>query len=158
MIKIGLLTFVVAVIIVAFIDDIPNSIKKQLYIKKHPEIKIFLDTYKQLNERRESDCEAMGRLRGAMTCTSEEERQRLNDILFNFLKDSKKMERCMESFCEANKNVIRDAQKIFPDEFDYRATRWAERARVLQKIEAAKQKSMVQTERRSLWKLKKLGR
>lgn len=158
MIKIGLFAFVIAVITVVFMDDIPNSIKKQLYIKKHPEVKIFLDTYKQLNERRESDCEAMGRLRGAMTCVSEEERQRLNDAHFNFLKDSKKMERCMESFCETNKNVIRDAQKIFPDEFDYRATRWAERARVLQKIEAAKQKSMVQAERRSLWKLKKLGR
>lgn len=158
MIKIGLFAFVIAVITVVFMDDIPNSIKKQLYIKKHPEVKIFLDTYKQLNERRESDCEAMGRLRGAMTCVSEEERQRLNDAHFNFLKDSKKMERCMESFCETNKNVIRDAQKIFPDEFDYRATRWAERARVLQKIEAAKQKSMVQSERRSLWKLKKLGR
>ena len=158
MIKIGLLTFVIAVITVVFMDDIPNSIKKQLYIKKHPEIKIFLNTYKQLNERRESDCEAMGRLRGAMTCVSEEERQRLNDIHFNFLKDSKKMERCMESFCETNKNVIRDAQKIFPDEFDYRATRWAERARVQQKIEAAKQKSIASAEKRSLWKLKKSGR
>lgn len=135
MIKIGLLTFVIAVITVAFIDDIPNSIKKQLYIKKHPEIKIFLDTYKQLTERRESDCETMGRLRGAMTCVSEEERQRLNDIHFNFLKDSKKMERCMENFCETNKNIIRDAQKIFLDEFDCRVMRWAERARVQQKIE-----------------------
>lgn len=133
MIKIGLFAFVIAVITVVFMDDIPNSIKKQLYIKKHPEVKIFLDTYKQLNERRESDCEAMGRLRGAMTCVSEEERQRLNDAHFNFLKDSKKMERCMESFCETNKNVIRDAQKIFSDEFDCRVMRWAERARVQQK-------------------------
>lgn len=64
----------------------------------------------------------------------------------------------MENFCEINKNTIRDAQKIFLDEFDCRATRWAERARVQQKIEAAKQKSMVRAERRNLWKLKKLGR
>lgn len=158
MVGTGLVTFVIVLMAVVFIDDIPNSVKKQLYIKKHPEIKIFLDAYKQLDERRESDCEAMGRLRCVMTCVSEKENQILNDAHFNFLKDSKKMERCMESFCETNKNVIRDAQKIFSDEFDYRATRWAERARVLQKIEAAKQKSMVQSERRSLWKLKKLGR
>lgn len=156
MIKIGLLTFVIVLMVVVFIDGAPDSIKKQLYIKKHPEIKIFLDTYKQLTERRESDCEAMGRLRGAMTCVSEEERQRLNDVHFNFLKDSKKMERCMESFCEINKNIIRDAQKIFLDEFDCRATRWPERARVQQKIEVKKQKSIAQAERRSLWKSKKL--
>ena len=62
MVEIGLVTFVIALMAVVFMDDIPNSVKKQLYIKKHPEIKIFLDTYKQLNERRESDCEAMGRL------------------------------------------------------------------------------------------------
>lgn len=123
MIGIGFLTFVIVLMAVVFMDDIPNSIKKQLYIKKHPEIKIFLDTYKQLNERRESDCEAMRRLQDAMECVSEEERQRLNDIHFNFLKDSKKMERRMENFCEINKNIIRDAQKIFLDEFDYRATR-----------------------------------
>lgn len=158
MVETGLVTFVIALMAVVFMDDIPNSVKKQLYIKKHPEIKIFLDTYKQLNERRESDCEAMGRLRCVMECVSEEERQRLNDIHFNFLKDSKKMERRMENFCEINKNTIRDAQKIFLDEFDCRATRWAERARVQQKIEAAKQKSMVRAERRNLWKLKKLGR
>lgn len=158
MIGIGFLTFVIVLMAVVFMDDIPNSIKKQLYIKKHPEIKIFLDTYRQLNERRESDREAMRRLQGAMECVSEEERQRLNDIHFNFLKDSKKMERRMENFCEINKNIIRDAQKIFLDEFDCRATRWAERARVQQKIEAAKQKSMVRAERRNLWKLKKLGR
>ena len=156
MIGIGFLTFVIVLMAVVFMDDIPNSIKKQLYIKKHPEIKIFLDTYRQLNERRESDREAMRRLQGAMECVSEEER--LNDIHFNFLKDSKKMERRMENFCEINKNTIRDAQKIFLDEFDCRATRWAERARVQQKIEAAKQKSMVRAERRNLWKLKKLGR
>lgn len=158
MIGIGFLTFVIVLMAVVFMDDIPNSIKKQLYIKKHPEIKIFLNTYKQLNERRESDCEAMRRLQDAMECVSEEERQRLNDIHFNFLKDSKKMERRMENFCEINKNIIRDAKKIFLDEFDYRAMRWAERARVQQKIEAAKQKSMVRAERRNLWKLKKLGR
>lgn len=158
MVETGLVTFVIALMAVVFMDDIPNSVKKQLYIKKHPEIKIFLDTYKQLNERRESDCEAMGRLRCVMACVSEKENQILNDAHFNFLKDSKKMERCMESFCETNKNVIRDAQKIFLDEFDCRATRWAERARVQQKIEAAKQKSMVRAERRNLWKLKKLGR
>lgn len=121
MIGIGFLTFVIVLMAVVFMDDIPNSIKKQLYIKKHPEIKIFLDTYKQLNERRESDCEAMRRLQSAMECVSEEERQRLNDIHFNFLKDSKKMEHRMENFCEINKNIIRDAQKIFLDEFDYRA-------------------------------------
>ena len=110
MVGTGLLTFVIVLMAVVFMDDIPNSIKKQLYIKKHPEVKIFWDTYKQLNERRESDCEAMRRLQGAMECVSEEERQRLNDIHFNFLKDSKKMERCMENFCEINKNIIRDAQ------------------------------------------------
>ena len=115
-----------------------------------------MDTYKQLNERRESDCEAMRRLRSAMECVPEEERQSLNDVHFNFLKDSKKMERCMESFCETNKNVIRDAQKIFLDEFDCRAMRWTERARVQQKIEVKKQKSIAQAERRSLWKSKKL--
>ena len=60
MVEIGLVTFVIALMAVVFMDDIPNSVKKQLYIKKHPEIKIFLDTYKQLNERRESDCEAIG--------------------------------------------------------------------------------------------------
>lgn len=158
MVGIGFFTFVFVVMTVMFMDDIPNSIKKQLYIKKHPEIKIFLNTYKQLNERRESDCEAMRRLQSAMECVSEEERQRLNDIHFNFLKDSKKMERCMENFCETNKNIIRDVQKIFLDEFDYRATRWAERARVQQKIEAARQKSIERAERRNLWKLKKLGR
>lgn len=158
MVGTGLVTFVIVLMAVVFMDDIPNSVKKQLYIKKHPEIKIFLDTYKQLNERRESDCEAMRRLQGAMECVSEEERQRLNDIHFNFLKDSKKMERRMENFCEINKNTIRDAQKIFLDEFDCRATRWAEMARVQQKIEAAKQKSMVRAERRNVWKLKKLGR
>lgn len=113
MVETGLVTFVIALMAVVFMDDIPNSVKKQLYIKKHPEIKIFLDTYKQLNERRESDCEAMGRLRCVMACVSEKENQILNDAHFNFLKDSKKMERCMESFCETNKNVIRDAQKIF---------------------------------------------
>ena len=156
MVGTGLLTFVIVLMAVVFMDDIPNSIKKQLYIKKHPEIKIFLNTYKQLNERRESDCEAMRRLQDAMECVSEEERQRLNDIHFNFLKDSKKMERRMENFCETNKNVIRDAQKIFFDEFDCRATRWAERARVQQKNKVAKQKSMVRAERRNLWKLKKL--
>ena len=53
MIGIGFLTFVIVLMAVVFMDDIPNSIKKQLYIKKHPEIKIFLDTYRQLNERRE---------------------------------------------------------------------------------------------------------
>lgn len=68
-----------------------------------------------------------------MTCVSEKENQILNDAHFNFLKDSKKMERCMESFCETNKNVIRDAQKIFSDEFDCRVMRWTERARVQQK-------------------------
>lgn len=156
MVEIGLVTFVIALMAVVFMDDIPNSVKKQLYIKKHPEIKIFLDTYKQLNERRESDCEAMGRLRCVMTCVSEKENQILNDAHFNFLKDSKKMERCMESFCETNKNVIRDAQKIFFDEFDCRVMRWAERARVQQKIEVKKQKSIAQAERRSLWKSKKL--
>ena len=134
MIGIGFLTFVIVLMAAVFMDDIPNSIKKQLYIKKYPEIKIFLDTYKQLNERRKSDCEAMRRLRSAMECVPEEERQSLNDIHFNFLKDSKKMERCMESFCETNKNVIRDAQKIFSDEFDCRVMRWAERARVQQKL------------------------
>lgn len=156
MIGIGFLTFVIVLMAVVFMDDIPNSVKKQLYIKKHPEVKIFLDTYKQLNERRKSDCEAMRRLRSAMECVPEEERQSLNDVHFNFLKDSKKMERCMESFCETNKNVIRDAQKIFLDEFDCRAMRWAERARVQQKIEVKKQKSIAQAERRSLWKSKKL--
>ena len=135
----GLVTFVIALMAVVFMDDIPNSVKKQLYIKKHPEIKIFLDTYKQL--------------RCVMACVSEKENQILNDAHFNFLKDSKKMERCMESFCETNKNVIRDAQKIFSDEFDCRVMRWAERARVQQKIEVKKQKSI---ERRSLWKSKKL--
>lgn len=134
MVGTGLLTFVIVLMAVVFMDDIPNSTKKQLYIKKHPEVKIFWDTYKQLNERRESDCEAMRRLQGAMECVSEEERQRLNDIHFNFLKDSKKMERCMENFCETNKDIIRDAQKIFLDEFDCRVTRWAERARVQQKL------------------------
>ena len=134
MVGTGLLTFVIVLMAVVFMDDIPNSMKKQLYIKKHPEVKIFWDTYKQLNERRESDCEAMRRLQGAMECVSEEERQRLNDIHFNFLKDSKKMERCMENFCETNKDIIRDAQKIFLDEFDCRVTRWAERARVQQKL------------------------
>lgn len=158
MVGTGLVTFVIVLMAVVFMDDIPNSVKKQLYIKKHPEIKIFLDTYKQLDERRKSDCEAMGRLRCVMTCVSEKENQILNDAHFNFLKDSKKMERRMENFCEINKNTIRDAQKIFLDEFDCRATRWAERARVQQKIEAAKQKSMVRAERRNLWKLKKLGR
>lgn len=156
MIRIGFLTFVIILMSVVFMDDIPNSIKKQLYIKKHPEIKIFLNTYKQLNERRESDCEAMRRLQDAMEYVPEEERQRLNDIHFNFLKDSKKMERRMENFCEINKNIIRDAQKIFLDEFDCRATRWPERARVQQKIEVKKQKSIAQAERRSLWKSKKL--
>lgn len=158
MVGTGLVTFVILLMAVVFMDDIPNSIKKQLYIKKHPEVKIFLDTYKQLNERRKSDCEAMRRLRSAMECVPEEERQRLNDVHFNFLKDSKKMERCMESFCETNKNVIRDAQKIFFYEFDCRATRWAERARVQQKIEVKKQKSIAQDERKNLWKLKKLGK
>ncbi len=158
MVGIGFFTFVFVVMAVMFMDDVPNSIKKQLYIKKHPEVKIFLDTYKQLNERKESDCEAMRRLRSAMEYVPEEERQRLNDVHFNFLKDSKKMERCMESFCKINKNVIRDAQKIFFDEFDYRATRWSERARVQQKIEVKKQKSIAQDERKSLWKLKKLGK
>lgn len=98
----------------------------------------------------------MRRLRSAMECVPEEERRSLNDVRFNFLKDSKKMERCMESFCETNKNVIRDAQKIFLDEFDCRAMRWAERVRVQQKIEVKKQKSIAQAERRSLWKSKKL--
>lgn len=158
MVGIGFFTFVFVVMAVMFMDDVPNSTKKQLYIKKHPEIKIFLNTYKKLNERRESDCEAMRRLQGAMECVPEEERQRLNDVHFNFLKDSKKMERCMESFCETNKNIIRDAQKIFFDEFDYRATRWSERARVQQKIEVKKQKSIAQDERKNLWKLKKLGK
>ena len=91
-----------------------------------------------------------------MTCVSGKENQILNDAHFNFLKDSKKMERCMESFCETNKNVIRDAQKIFSDEFDCRVMRWAERARVQQKIEVKKQKSIAQAERRSLWESKKL--
>lgn len=59
MVETGLVTFVIALMAVVFMDDIPNSVKKQLYIKKHPEIKIFFDTYKQLNERRESDCRAM---------------------------------------------------------------------------------------------------
>lgn len=81
MIKIGLFSFVIAVITVVFMDDVSNPIKKRLYIKKHPEVKIFWDTYKQLNERRESDCEAMGRLRSAMTCVSEEERQRLYQMM-----------------------------------------------------------------------------
>lgn len=156
MVGIGFFTFVFVAMAVMFMDDVPNSIKKRLYIKKHPEVKIFLDTYKQLNERRESDCEAMRRLRSAMECVPEEERRSLNDVRFNFLKDSKKMERCMESFCETNKNVIRDAQKIFLDEFDCRAMRWAERVRVQQKIEVKKQKSIAQAERRSLWKSKKL--
>lgn len=155
MVGTGLVTFVILLMAVVFMDDIPNSIKKQLYIKKHPEVKIFLDTYKQLNERRKSDCEAMRRLRSAMECVPEEERQRLNDVHFNFLKDSKKMERCMESFCETNKNIIRDARKIFLDEFDCRVMRWAERARVQQKIEVGKQKRMVRAERRNLWKLEK---
>ena len=158
MVGIGFFTFVFVAMAVMFMDDVPNSIKKRLYIKKHPEVKIFLDTYKQLSEQRESDCEAMRRLRSAMECVPEEERQRLNDVHFNFLKDSKKMERCMESFCETNKNVIRDAQKIFFDEFDCRVMRWAERARVQQKIEVKKQKSIAQDERKNLWKLKKLGK
>ena len=51
--------------------------------------------------------------------------------------------------------MIRDAQKIFSDEFDCRVMRWAERARVQQKIEVGKQKSMVRAERRNLWKLEK---
>lgn len=123
MVGIGFFTFVFMAMAVMFMDDVPNSIKKRLYIKKHPE-----------------------------------ERQRLNDVHFNFLKDSKKMERCMESFCETNKNVIRDAQKIFFDEFDCRVMRWAERARVQQKIEVKKQKSTAQDERKNLWKLKKLGK
>lgn len=156
MIGIGFFAFFCMFITVVFIDGIPSLIKKELYIRKHPEIKIFLDTYKQLNERRESDCEAMRRLRSAMECVPEEERRSLNDVRFNFLKDSKKMERCMESFCETNKNVIRDAQKIFLDEFDCRAMRWAERVRVQQKIEVKKQNSIAQAERRSLWKSKKL--
>ena len=78
MIGIGFLTFVIVLMAVVFMDDIPNSIKKQLYIKKHPEIKIFLDTYRQLNERRESDREAMRRLQGAMECVSEEILKRWN--------------------------------------------------------------------------------
>ena len=34
MIGIGFLTFVIVLMAVVFMDDIPNSIKKQLYIKK----------------------------------------------------------------------------------------------------------------------------
>ena len=137
-------------ILVPLISYLYNPIRKHLYIKRHPEFKIFLETYDYLYQRKEDDCSVMGNINKNISRLKEDIKRNIDDVELRinknrciqdlvedysvFRKDSKKMERCMEKFCEINKDIIRDAYELFKYDLDYREKRWAEISIVRSKV------------------------
>lgn len=137
-------------ILVPLISYLYNPIRKQLYIKSHPEFKIFLEIYDYLYQRKEDDCSAMVNINSNISYLKEDIKKHIDDVeirmnknkciqdlveAYNvFRKDSKKMERCMENFCEINNDLIRDAYDLFAYDLDYREKRWAEISIVRSKV------------------------
>ena len=148
-----LVLVIVAAVVICSCCELNDSkyLHKKVYTIRHPEFKIFLDAYNDLAERYQRDYSAMNEISRFPFFSKDKESQ---EVYSSFLKDAKKMQRCKESFCEANADILADAYNIFEYDFDYIETRWAEIARAKRKMEQYKQKGTEET-KKNIWSFKK---
>lgn len=149
-----LVLVIVAIVAICCCCELNDSkyLHKKVYTIRHPEFKVFLDAYEGLVKRYEKDYSAMSEISRFPFFSKDKESQ---EVYNSFLKDAKKMQRCKESFCEANADILADAYNIFLDDFDYLETRWAEIERAKRKMKQYKQQSSGKTKKNIWWFKKK---